>query len=239
MLNELLRYLKQNTSLAMLPAWSEDLMYMSREDSDHLQRIAVDAMAETYKLLTDALPSVFSKSIALSQAPNDNTSVTFAALNGCVEDYTDMIKTTFIARGQPIVDYMVASIHNQVTDFEMTVNCFISTYRTVGPLLNLIRSGQSLELSLYVLHECVPSHSNEKGPVYCPIVPPGPIELYDLVVTRRGFTVGQRAVEIVSRYDTLVAKSGNSEVALYWEALKNLPGNKKVLEALGYENNCR
>jgi hypothetical protein len=238
MLSELLKYLQQNTSLAMLPAWSEDLMYMSSEDSDHLQRTATSAMMETYKLLTNALPRVFSKSIALSQAPNENTRVTFDVLNGCVEDYTDMIKTTFIARGQPIVDYMVASIRNQVTDFEMTVNCFILTYTTVGPLLNLIRTGQSIELALSVL-ECLPSHDNENGPIYCPVLPPGPIELYDLVATRRGFTVGQRVTEIVSRYDCLVAQSGNKEMSLYWEALKNLPGNKKVLGSLGYENNCR
>lgn len=238
MLSELLKYLQQNTSLAMLPAWSEDLMYMSSEDSDHLQRTATSAMMETYKLLTNALPRVFSKSIALSQAPNENTRVTFDALNGCVEDYTDMIKTTFIARGQPIVDYMVASIRNQVTDFEMTVNCFILTYTTVGPLLNLIRTGQAIELALSVL-DFASLYSGEKGPMYYPVVPPGPIELYDLVATRRGFTVGQRATEIVSRYDNIIAKSGNKEVSLYWESLKNFPDNKKVLEALGYENICR
>lgn len=235
MINELVNHLGKNKTLAMLPAWPEEYIYWPSADSNHLQVTAIDVMSEVRKILTDNFQTVLDPTITLTQVVAYDTRVTFSALFDLVKPYTDALIATFADSGQSTVQYLVTAIKNQVTDFEMTVNSYISTYVSVGPLLNLIRAGQSIELALCVL-DCLPSHSDENGPVYCPVVPPGPIELYDLVSTRRGFTVRQRAVEILSNYDHIIEKSGNIEMILYWKSLKNMSGNKSRLTGLGYAN---
>lgn len=239
MLKHLLEHLQQNKHLAMLPPWPEEHKHWSDSESSSLHVTTVRIMEEVKRILTNAVPAMLDAQITMSLGKVGDIRVTQVMLSMYADSYIQKTRVSFIDMySQPKIDYLLAAIRNQMTDFEMITNSFISSYQVLGSILDLVRAGQAIEQALYVL-ECVPSHSNPSGPMYPPKLPASPITIMDMITTGRGFTTGNRVVEIIESYDHCIKQSGNTEFALYWESLKNLPGNKKRLQEFGYENNSR